>query len=164
MKYTAVIDGQSVEVEVDHSNDKIEARIADRLYTLDSKNVEPGVYWFNWNHRSIEVSVTRNGEGYSVSVNGHPSSVEILDTRTALRKSAQLGHSGQVELRAPMPGKIVKILAQEGASIEANQGVLVMEAMKMQNEIKSPKAGTVKRFAVTEAAAVNAGELLAIVE
>jgi biotin carboxyl carrier protein len=164
MKYTAVIDGQSVEVEVEQTNDKIEARIADRSYTLDSKNVQPGVYWFSWNHRSIELSVTRNGDSYSVSVNGHPTSVEILDTRTALRKSAQLGHSGQVELRAPMPGKIVKILAQEGASIQANQGVLVMEAMKMQNEIKSPKAGTVKRLAVTEEAAVNAGELLAIVE
>jgi len=90
--------------------------------------------------------------------------VEILDTRSALRKTAQLGHSGEVELRAPMPGKIVKILVQEGAAIEANHGVLVMEAMKMQNEIKSPKAGVVKRIAVAEAAAVNSGELLAIVE
>ena len=63
-----------------------------------------------------------------------------------------------------MPGKVVKLLVQQGAEVEANQGLLVIEAMKMQNEIKSPKRGRVKRLAVQEAATVNAGELLAIVE
>jgi biotin carboxyl carrier protein len=164
MKYTAIIDGQTLELEIDNGGSRIEASVGGRHYVLESRNVEPGVYWFNWNNRSIELSVTPSVDAYVVSVNGHQSSVEILDTRSALRKTAQLGHSGEVELRAPMPGKIVKILVQEGAAIEANHGVLVMEAMKMQNEIKSPKAGVVKRIAVAEAAAVNSGELLAIVE
>jgi len=164
MKYTAIVDGQTLELEIDNGGSRIEARVGDRHYILESKNVEPGVYWFNWNNRSIEISVTLSADTYVVSINGNQSSVEILDTRRALRKSSQLGQSGEVELRAPMPGKIVRILVQEGAAIEANHGVLVMEAMKMQNEIKSPKKGTVRKLGVKEAAAVNSGDLLVVVD
>jgi biotin carboxyl carrier protein len=63
-----------------------------------------------------------------------------------------------------MPGKVVRILAAAGSSVEAGQGVLVVEAMKMQNELKSPKAGKVQKVLVAEGAAVNAGDVLAIVE
>jgi biotin carboxyl carrier protein len=63
-----------------------------------------------------------------------------------------------------MPGKIVKVLLQAGAAVSANQGILVMEAMKMQNEIKSPKDGVVKCVSVQEGSAVNSGDLLAVVE
>ena len=165
MKYTAIVAGERLELEIDFSDPRhIKARIGERDYVLECRNVEPGVYWFNWDNRSVELSVTPGSEGYSVSVDGLQYPVEILDARNALRRAAHRGHDGEVELRAPMPGKIVKILLQPGTEVAANEGILVMEAMKMQNEIKSPKDGVVKRIAVQEAAAVNAGELLAIVE
>jgi biotin carboxyl carrier protein len=63
-----------------------------------------------------------------------------------------------------MPGKVVRILLGEGADVQAGDGVLVVEAMKMQNEVKSPKRGTIQRIVVSEGAAVNAGDVLAIVE
>jgi biotin carboxyl carrier protein len=63
-----------------------------------------------------------------------------------------------------MPGKVVRILAPPGTEVAAGQGVLVIEAMKMQNELKSPKAGVVKQVAVAEGASVTAGEVLAVVE
>ena len=63
-----------------------------------------------------------------------------------------------------MPGKIVRVLAKQGDDVEAGAGVLVVEAMKMQNEIKSPKKGTIQKMLATEGAAVNAGDVLAIVE
>jgi biotin carboxyl carrier protein len=63
-----------------------------------------------------------------------------------------------------MPGKIVRVIAAEGDEVEAGQGLIVVEAMKMQNEIKSPKQGKVTKIAVKEASAVNAGDLLVIVE
>jgi biotin carboxyl carrier protein len=90
--------------------------------------------------------------------------VEILDARNALRRAARHGPEGAMEIRAPMPGKIVRVLVAEGAEVEANQGLLVMEAMKMQNEIKSPKKGVVKKLAVKEGAAVSSGDTLAAVE
>ena len=63
-----------------------------------------------------------------------------------------------------MPGKVVRVMARQGSAVEAGAGVLVVEAMKMQNEIKSPKKGTIQKILVTEGAAVNAGDVLAIVE
>jgi biotin carboxyl carrier protein len=63
-----------------------------------------------------------------------------------------------------MPGKVVKVLVEEGAAVEMNQGLLMIEAMKMQNEIKSPKKGVVRKLGVTEGAAVNSNDLLATVE
>ncbi|HEY2382342.1 MAG TPA: biotin/lipoyl-containing protein [Terriglobia bacterium] len=165
MKYSVIVAGEPVDVEIDLSDPRnIQAQIAGRTYTLEAKNVEPGVYWFSWNNRSIELAVTAAREGYEVSVGGRHHAVEIVDARAALRKATHHSHDGEVELRAPMPGKIVKMLLQPGDEVHANQGVLVMEAMKMQNEIKSPKDGIVKRVAVQEAAAVNAGDLLAVVE
>jgi len=165
MKYTAIIDGAPCEIELARVDSRvIEARIGDTRYRLSAEEIEPGVYWFEYNNRSIEISVSPNGEAYSVSIAGQRFTIEIVDARTALRKAALQGHDGRVELRAPMPGKVVKVLVREGESVEANQGLLVIEAMKMQNEIKSPKKGTVRKVPIQETAAVNSGELLAVVE
>jgi biotin carboxyl carrier protein len=165
MKYTALVDGQTVEIEFERKSDStIEAHISGRTYVLQATPVAPGIYWFNWQNRSIEVAMTRAVDGYAASVGEHRLSIEIVDARTARKKAAQHAHEGLVELKAPMPGKIVKVLAQEGTEVKANQGVVVMEAMKMQNEIKSPKPGIVRKINVTEGVAVNAGQILATVE
>ena len=63
-----------------------------------------------------------------------------------------------------MPGKVVRILVNQGTEVVAGAGVMVVEAMKMQNEVKSPKKGTIQKILVSEGAAVNAGDVLAIVE
>jgi biotin carboxyl carrier protein len=165
MKYTAIIDGERIEIELSRSKPTtIEAQVGGRQYRIEAKMVEPGVYWFNWNNRSVEISVVPHGEGYVVSLEGRSADIEIVNARSALRKATQHGHAGAIDLRAPMPGKIVKVLVSEGAVVQANQGIVVMEAMKMQNEIKAPKNGVVKKVAVKEGAPVNAGDLLAVVE
>jgi biotin carboxyl carrier protein len=71
---------------------------------------------------------------------------------------------GRQEILAPMPGKVIRVLAAVGDAVEAGQGLLVVEAMKMQNEIRSPKSGKVERLLVKEGQNVNAGEVLAWVE
>jgi len=164
VKYSAIVDGKRVDVEFERRDDTIEARIADRVYLVQPTVVAPGVYWFNWNNRSIEVALTPGNEGYNASTARHQVAIEILDARSALKKAGQHAHDGLVELKAPMPGKIVKVLAGEGAQVKANQGILVMEAMKMQNEIKTPKSGIVRKINVSEGLAVNAGQTLAAVE
>jgi len=63
-----------------------------------------------------------------------------------------------------MPGKVVRVLAREGENVQAGQGIIVLEAMKMQNEIKSPKAGTLQKVLAREGANVNPGEVLAVIE
>src|SRR6266446_6269926 len=119
---------------------------------------------FNRNNRSLELSVAQNGGKLVVSLPDYRIPVEMVDARTALLRAGPHGYDGVAEIRAPMPGKIVKLLVTEGAAIEVNQGLLVMEAMKMQNEIKSPKKGIVRKLGVSENAAVNSGDLLVTVE
>jgi len=164
IQYTAVIAGGSVEIDIDDTAGQIRAIVDDREYSLEAIEVEPNVYWFKSENASFEVAVVREGGAYIVSIGRHRIPVEILDPRKALLRATHDGHDGVVEIRAPMPGKIVRILAKENTAIAANSGIVVMEAMKMQNEIKSPKAGTVRRVGVREGAAVNAGDLIAVVE
>src|SRR5262245_48412547 len=102
MKYTAIVGGNPLEIEFERKDQTIEARIGTRRYTLESKNVEPGIYWFNLENQSIEVRVTPAGESFSVSIGGHNIPVEILDARSALKKAAHQGHEGLIEVRAPM--------------------------------------------------------------
>lgn len=164
MKYTAIIDGKPIDIELTRANVQINAKIGEETYVLDFEAVEPGIYWVDWKNRSIEISVTPKDDSYVVSMDGLRIDVEIVDSRTALRKAAEHGHTGAVELRAPMPGKVVKVLVEEGAEVEMDQGLLVIEAMKMQNELKSPKKGIVRKIGVKETAAVNSGDLLVTVE
>jgi biotin carboxyl carrier protein len=164
MKYTAIIHGERIEIELNVVGGSVEARVGGRKYLLEARMVEPGIYWFNWNNRSLEISIARNGEEYVVSLPDHRIHVEMVDAGTGLRRAAHSSRDGVAEIRAPMPGKIVKVLVAEGSEIEVNQGLLVMEAMKMQNEIKSPKKGIVRKLGVSEGAAVNSGDLLAAVE
>ena len=90
---------------------------------------------------------------------------ELRDPRSLRSRRAAAGAGeGPQKLLAPMPGKVVRVIAAEGATIEAGQGVLVVEAMKMQNELKAIKTGTVQKIMVAEGANVNAGDMLAIIE
>ena len=91
--------------------------------------------------------------------------VELRDPRSLRsRNLAARDEKGPRKIFAPMPGRIVRLLVAENSDVEAGQGIVVVEAMKMQNEIKSPKKGIVKRISATPGAAVNPGDVLAIVE
>jgi biotin carboxyl carrier protein len=91
--------------------------------------------------------------------------IDVQDPRSLrTRRAAAGGEAGPQRITAPMPGKIVRISVAEKEEVKAGQGVLVMEAMKMQNEMKSPKDGKVQKVLVAEGATVNAGDVLAVIE
>jgi len=163
--FKTTIGGETLSGAWDRTEDgTIHATVGDRSYSLHVVAAEPSIYWVKFKNRSLEVVVMPNLDGYSVSIGFMRFRVEIEDARTALRRSAHRGRAGAVEIKAPMPGKIVRLLTAEGAEVRANEGLVIMEAMKMQNEIKTPNAGTVTKIYVAEGAAVNAGDLLATVE
>jgi biotin carboxyl carrier protein len=91
--------------------------------------------------------------------------VELRDPRS-LRSRLKAGgdKKGPVKIVAPMPGRVVRMLVDENQEVEAGQGILVVEAMKMQNEIKSPKKGVVKKLSTSVGTAVNPGDVLATIE
>jgi biotin carboxyl carrier protein len=163
--FKVIVGGLPVQGTIDRKpGGRIEATLEDRQYVIELAAVEPGISWLKLGNLSYDVTVVRNQGGYTVSLGGHRMLVEIEGPRSGLRRTASKGHSGIAELRAPMPGKVVRLLVKEGAEVEVNQGIVVVEAMKMQNEIKSPKAGVVRKLPVSEGATVNSGDLLATVE
>jgi biotin carboxyl carrier protein len=90
---------------------------------------------------------------------------EVRDPRSLRARKKKAGdESGPRKLVASMPGKVIRVLVSEKEEVEAGQGIVVVEAMKMQNEIKSPKKGIVRKLVAAEGANVNAGDVLAIVE
>ncbi|HEX4999621.1 MAG TPA: biotin/lipoyl-containing protein [Terriglobia bacterium] len=170
MHFRATVEGVPIEGRLTRSGErmeKIEALIEDRSYTLELVEVEPGVYWMLWNNRSIEITVTSGPNGAVVSIDGRRIPVEMEGAGPPRPRNTPKSagrHDGAVELRAPMPGKVVRTLVSVGDAVRADQGVVVMEAMKMQNEIRTPKGGVVASLTVKEGALVNAGDVLATVE
>jgi len=121
---------------------------------------EPGVYSVLLESTSYEVHVVGN----QVTVNGHSFEIAIEDPRQWKRPGAAAGAHGKVRITAPMPGKVVRILVAQGDEVTAGQGIAVVEAMKMQNELKSPRDGRVTSVKVQENDSVNAGAVLAVIE
>jgi biotin carboxyl carrier protein len=116
------------------------------------------------NGESFDVRRERVGEG-RIFVRGRAYDCTVQDPRSLRsRKRAGLAEAGEQKLAASMPGKVIRLLAGEGDKIAAEQGILVIEAMKMQNEVRSPKDGQLKKLLVREGTNVVAGEVLAIIE
>jgi len=115
--------------------------------------------------QSYEVHITPSPDGMLKLQTGlQEFTAEVTDPRAWRgRRHGALEAEGRQQVVAPMPGKVVRLLVQAGDRVDAGQGLLVVEAMKMQNEIRSPKGGMVERLNVKEGQPVNAGEVLCIV-
>ena len=161
---TAVIGSERVSIAWTESGNALKATVNGREYELEFRRVGLQAFWFGWKGRSAEAVVTPKAEGYEVSINGHHMQVEFLESSKRLHRQSTTLDSGVVEVRAPMPGKVVRVLAGKSDSVRAQQGILVIEAMKMQNEIRAPKAGRIVELTVKEGDAVALGQLIARVE
>jgi biotin carboxyl carrier protein len=127
--------------------------------------LEAGVLSLLIDGKSYEIRRDKQGEQSEIHVGEEKFLVDVRDPRSLrARRGAGAAADGPKKIIAPMPGKVIRILAPEGTQVEAGQGVLVIEAMKMQNELKSPKSGVVKKVMAMEGATVNPGDALAIVE
>ena len=162
MKLTAELDGEKIEIEIKTDHEKVSATIAGRSYQLSASEVESDVYLLKHDNKVYQIYVAPDGV---VRVGNHQFEIKVSDPKR-LRGSVSSSENADeiVEIRTAMPGKIVRVLARQGAEIKQGESVLIVEAMKMQNEMKSPKDGTVKEIRVGEGATVQAGDILAIIE
>jgi len=124
---------------------------------------EPGVYSILLDGRSYEARVEQGAQTLVVVIDGRRFEIEVRDPRRFSRKGGGAGAAGVQTIAAPMPGKIVRVLVGVGDEVTAGQGLLVVEAMKMQNEMKAASAGTVLSISAREGATVTAGESLATI-
>lgn len=165
MVYEISIDGTPHKLELERDGNAWSCRLDGESIQADAVMTKHDVISIIIGGTQYEVKRERTAIDVHYWVKNSRFAVEVRDPRSLRgRKGAAATGEGPQKLLAPMPGKVVRIILAAGSEVEAGQGVLVVEAMKMQNELKSPKKGTVKQVMVAEGASVTAGEVLAIVE
>ena len=168
MKLRANIEDTEVDVEIRREASKVFANVDGREYHLGAQASPTGV-----------TLLAADGKVFDCRVEGQPSSgravdafvgtnhfaVTLTDPKRLRGAAATSAHGdGAARIVAPMPGKVVRVLVAKGESVEAGAGIVVVEAMKMQNEMKAPKAGTVATLNVEVGTTVNGGDVLAVIE
>jgi biotin carboxyl carrier protein len=163
MKYEAEIDGHQISLEIEQRNGRVLATIGQRSYDLEVESPEPGVYLMFLGNEVHEARVWSADMGaLRVKLGSRQFTASIIDRKH--RRTVEHRPEGPQQLTAPMPGKVVRVLLKPGDEVAAGQGVVVVEAMKMQNEIKSPKAGRILEVRVAEGENVDNKQVLAVVE
>jgi biotin carboxyl carrier protein len=179
----------TIEIELEGRRHLVQVRRAGTGWAIELDGrpltatvAEAGGRWsLLFGHRSYEVAFEpRAGGTLVVHVNGEAIPLSIIDADGRLRRppadarrvpspvderggdDARAGHAGPAAVSAPMPGRVVKVLVSPGDQVSARQGVIVVEAMKMENELRAPRSGTVKEIRVVEGASVEAGAVLMV--
>jgi len=162
MIYDVAVDGKPHRLELQSVEGSMRFRLDKRDFSVQAEHINPETLSILVDGKSFEVRREPDGR---IFLNGRRYEVSVDDPRSWRgRKRAKAGTEGPQKLTASMPGKIVRVLASEGEKIQAGQGIAVVEAMKMQNEVKSPKEGVLKKLLVRPGTNVTAGDVLAIVE
>jgi biotin carboxyl carrier protein len=166
MKYEVRIAGKSRTVELHRDGARWQIAIDGAATDADAIEIAPGIFSILINGESREVRVAPNPDGSLTIQDGpHEFKAEVADPRSWRgRKQGAAELEGRQKIVAPMPGKVIRLLVKPGDKVEAGQGLLVVEAMKMQNEVKSPKTGTVEKLLAVEGQPVNAGDTLAWID
>jgi acetyl/propionyl-CoA carboxylase alpha subunit len=153
-------------VELKRTGDVSAVSLDGQTLDADAVQIAPNVVSVMLGGQFFELHIARSTDGtMKLRCGAHEYIADIIDPRAWRgRKQGAVEVEGRQEILAPMPGKVVRVIAKVGDPVEAGQGLLVVEAMKMQNEIRSPKSGIVGRLLVKEGQNVNAGEVLAWVE
>jgi len=166
VKYEVLLAGKTTVVELVRQDGAWKITLDGNPVDADAAEVAPNTF-----------SVLLNGESHQIRIAPRPDGTltlhtglaeyhaEVTDPRTWRgRRHGVLEAQGRQHIVAPMPGKVIRLLVKQGDVVKAGQGLLVVEAMKMQNEIRSPKSGKIEKLFAIEGQAVNAGEVLLSVE
>jgi biotin carboxyl carrier protein len=160
MTVRVLVNGKPVVLSLSREGNAWAFECDGRRFHAEVLEPEKNVYLVLIDGKSFEARVS----GDRVQVGGHDMVVALEDPRDVVGGGAGAALQGRQSIVAPMPGKVVRVLVSEGDEVQRDQGIVVIEAMKMQNEMKSPKAGRVVSLAAQQGATVVSGEVLAVVE
>jgi biotin carboxyl carrier protein len=161
--FDATVDGRTLRVEVRGKDGRYTVLLDGRALEVDARSTGPHFLSLLVAGRSYEAGIEKRAGGYTVVF---PDDVVAVDLAGAARGAGAPVRkaSGPARVTAPMPGKVVRVLVAPEEMVQAGQGLVVVEAMKMENELKAPRAGRVRQVPVREGQPVDAGALLAVVE
>jgi biotin carboxyl carrier protein len=152
-------------VEIKRAGESLTVSLDGQVVEADCVEINSNTFSILLAGQSYEVRIVPSADGtLRLHAGQQEFTAEVSDPRAWRgRRHGAIAVEGSQQVLAPMPGKVIRVLAKSGDAVEASQGLLVIEAMKMQNEIRSPKSGIVERLHVKEGQAVNAGEVLCTV-
>jgi biotin carboxyl carrier protein len=165
MVYDVIVSGKPHRLELEKADAGWKCRLDGKEIHVDAVVPRRDVLSLIVEGRAFEIKREQTATDLHMWVGSSRFSVELRDPRSLRSRQASAhDEKGPRKIVAPMPGRVVRVLVEEQAKVDAGQGIVVVEAMKMQNEIKSPKKGIVNKIVVAAGKAVNAGDVLAIVE
>jgi biotin carboxyl carrier protein len=165
MVYEIIVDGGVHRLELEKAPSGWACRLDGEPVTIDAVIPRRDVLSLLVDGHAYEIKREQTAADLHLWVGSTGFAVEVRDPRSLRSRQHAAGdEKGPRKVLAPMPGRVVRVLVAENSGVEAGQGIVVVEAMKMQNEIKSPKKGVVKKISATPGAAVNPGDVLAVVE
>ncbi|HET9086210.1 MAG TPA: biotin/lipoyl-containing protein [Acidobacteriaceae bacterium] len=167
MKYKMEIDGRTREIEIIRKGESTRwhVKLDGQEIEADAVTMQSNVLSLLMNGKSYRALSDPRSEETAVVLGSRRIPYTIVDPRSLRSRSrAGAAQAGKRVVKAPMPGRIIRVLVQQGESVVAHQGVLVMEAMKMQNELQSPSSGTVTRIAVQPGDTVQPAQVLVTIE
>lgn len=169
MRYFAKIQGSEEQLPVDiepAGEGKYKVTLRDQTHLVDALQLDNGLMSLLIEGNSYGAEFEDQGDDVAVLLRGRVIRVDVADERRLRLRamSTEFAVTGKQVICAPMPGKVVKVLVKPGQDVEAGQGLVVVEAMKMENELKAPKAGKVVELLAKEGSTVENNAKLVVVE
>jgi biotin carboxyl carrier protein len=165
MIYEVTVGDKMHRVELTRSGKEWQCKVDERSMTVNTALTTQGVLSLILDGRSWQIMQETTATETNIIIGNERFSATLRDPRSLRsRRRDGDGGKGPKKITSPMPGKVIRILAQSGDEVQAGQGVVIIEAMKMQNELKSPKQGKIKKLLVQEGALAEAGQVLAEIE
>ena len=164
MKYFATVNDEEFVIEIDR-DDRI--MVNGESYEIDFHQMaETGVASLLLNHRSLEAFVEEREDAWEVLIHGEVYRVQVADERAhrlAQARGTAVAVTGEANINSPMPGIIIAVSVREGDEVTKGQKVVILESMKMENELTAPREGVVLRVAVEPGASVDKGQVLLVI-
>jgi len=167
MAFIAKLGGESCRVEIEEMDKSLyRVSVDGNDLVVDAKKTGLSSYSLIIDNRSFEVDVDVSEDEYRVLVDGRSYHIHLIDERRVRLGGLQTGIQlqGRQNVAVPMPGKVIAVLVSEGDRVEKGQGLVIVEAMKMENEVRSPISGEVKEVRAKAGETLEAGAVLVVVE
>jgi biotin carboxyl carrier protein len=164
VRYEVDVNGRVLQVNVHRADGHFVVTVDGREWAIDAARIDAHTLSLLVGSSSQEITIAADATGQlAVAIKGVPLAVSVNGRRRWTRKDDGGAGGGPQQLVAPMPGKIVRILARVGAAVQPRQPLVVVEAMKMENELRAARHGIVSQLLVQEGQSVDAGTLLLVV-
>lgn len=168
MKYYVDVEGRTFELDFQEEGEQLRVQIGEQSLVLDLRQVtQPSLYSLLIDNRSYEIFVEAHGDEFDVLIGSEMFHLKVQDEWTRRLANIQRKtevQSGDLAIKAPMPGAVVAVEVAPGEEVKRGQGLVILSAMKMENEIKAPRAGRVKSVEVQPGQTVEQGRTLVVIE